>query len=105
MESSSTSPHRGPRPRSPLETRGVTESSVANSVANDELVAAWPTSSRVDVLRAHGATDAELPELLRYTENVFTRGCWVDQGCVPLADEPFVATWERYVAEASRRGG
>ena len=49
-----------------------------------------------------GATGAEREELLRYNENVFDFGALAPR--LPLPDEPFVATWEAWAAEARRRG-
>jgi len=48
-----------------------------------------------------GATAAEREELERYNENVFQL-----EGApgLPLPDEPFVACWEGWAGEASRRG-
>ena len=53
------------------------------------------------VLRRLGATTAECEELLRYNENVFEIPCGIE---LPLPDEPFVACWEGWAAEARCRG-
>lgn len=58
---------------------------------------------RAEVLRAHGATEAEAVELLAYGEG---------DACVPanlpvrwpLADEPFAAAWDGYAEAAGRDG-
>ena len=63
---------------------------------------AW--TDRRSVLRAFGATQAECTELLRYNENHFEAAGLERSGPLPLADEPFVATWERYAREAAREG-
>ena len=59
--------------------------------------------ARAEVLRARGATPEETEELLAYTEPAF---CVPDElpGPFPLPDEPFVAAWEAYAAEAEERG-
>lgn len=59
--------------------------------------------ARAEILREHGATAAETEELLAYTEPAF---CVPDElpGPFPLPDEPFVAAWEGYAAEAAERG-
>ncbi len=59
--------------------------------------------ARAEVLRAHGATTAETEELLAYTEPAF-RVPDPLPGPFPLPDEPFVAAWEGYAAEAEERG-
>ncbi len=59
--------------------------------------------ARAEVLRAHGAAAAETEELLAYTEPAF-RVPDPLPGPFPLADEPFVAAWEEYAAEAEERG-
>lgn len=57
---------------------------------------------RASVLRAYGAGDAELPELLAYTRNPFDRRRIPPS--LPLPDEPFVAAWEAYAAAGARSG-
>jgi len=57
---------------------------------------------RVRVLRAHGATTALLPQLLAYTRSAFTAESATVQ--LPLPDEPFVADWQEYLAEAAQKG-
>ncbi|HEX8271370.1 MAG TPA: hypothetical protein VF615_01890 [Longimicrobiaceae bacterium] len=59
--------------------------------------------ARAEVLRAHGATAAEAEELLAYTEPAF-RVPDDPGGPFPLPDEPWVAAWEGYAAEAEARG-
>jgi hypothetical protein len=59
---------------------------------------------RAAVLRAHGATDGELAELLAYTHNSFEPPAAGVVSQLPWADEPCVAAWERYAAEADREG-
>ncbi len=59
--------------------------------------------ARAEVLRAHGATPAETEELLAYTEPAFRVPDELP-GPFPLPDEPFVAAWEGYAAEAEERG-
>lgn len=55
------------------------------------------------VLRKHGAANAEIDELLRYTEPAFDLTGAADRR-FPLDDEPFLATWTDYEAEAAQRG-
>ncbi|HET6232179.1 MAG TPA: hypothetical protein VFE05_19045 [Longimicrobiaceae bacterium] len=57
---------------------------------------------RADVLRAHGATEAEAEELLAYGQSPFEIPA--ESGPFPLPDEPFVAAWESYAHEAETRG-
>lgn len=59
---------------------------------------------RAAVLRAHGATSAQLTELLAYTRDPFECSVPGVTCNYPSADEPFVATWERYAAEAEEVG-
>ena len=61
-------------------------------------------ADRLAVLRAFGAAPAECLELLRYNENHFDPTGLERGGPLPLADEPFVATWERYAREAESDG-
>ena len=58
---------------------------------------------RVAVILEHGANESEVDELLRYTEPKFDFARVPDKQ-FPLDDEPFVATWSSYVAEAKQRG-
>lgn len=58
---------------------------------------------RAEVLRAHGASPAEAAELLAYTEPTF-RVPDPLPGPFPLPDEPFVAAWAGYAADADERG-
>lgn len=58
-------------------------------------------SFRANVLRSMGATPSEEQELLTYNASQFDASRL--RGCVfPLADEPFVATWEQYAADAKQ---
>lgn len=61
-------------------------------------------TGRDSVLKALGATASECIELLRYNENHFDPAGLARSGSLPLADEPFVATWERYAREAESDG-
>lgn len=61
-----------------------------------------PTDSpgfRSVVLRAHGASGDEISELLRYGRRRFDDVRPGELPPVPLPDEPFVDTWEGYVAD------
>jgi hypothetical protein len=58
------------------------------------------TTFRASVLAAHGASAGEIDELLAYNRPRFDQ----DQHQWPLADEPFVAVWEEYLAEAQTKG-
>ena len=60
--------------------------------------------TRADALRAHGAGESEMAELLAYARNAFdaTPGALPD--AYPLDDEPHVAAWEAYAAEAESVG-
>lgn len=61
-------------------------------------------SFRAAVLRAHGAHGSEVDELLAYTRSAFV----IPDGAAmlddPTPDEPFVAAWEQYAAEAEEIG-
>ena len=59
---------------------------------------------RIEVLRAHGATDDTLTELLAYTRGRFQRPDGAGEILCPLDDEPGVEAWERYAREAERVG-
>ncbi|MFL6203093.1 MAG: DUF7005 family protein [Thermoanaerobaculia bacterium] len=49
--------------------------------------------------------DGEIqPELARYLESAFDLGTLGPGTVLPLPDEPFVVTWERWAAEARQRG-
>ena len=61
-------------------------------------------TDRMSVLRALGAAPSECLELLSYNENHFDPAGLERGGPLPLADEPFVATWERYAREAESDG-
>ena len=57
------------------------------------------------ILRGLGATAGECEELLRYNENVFVMPVPAGPApAFPLPDEPFVACWEGWAAEARERG-
>lgn len=56
------------------------------------------------MLQALGASPAECAELLAYNENHFDPAGLEHCGPLPLADEAFVATWERYAREARSAG-
>jgi len=58
---------------------------------------------RRDVLASFGAGGGVAEELLGYTENHF-QPSMLDASQFPLADEPFVASWEEYAREASAQG-
>jgi len=51
-----------------------------------------------------GAEGAVAEELLRYNQSEFVHDEHTRALRFPLADEPFVATWERYLAEAAHGG-
>ena len=56
-------------------------------------------------LRRLGATAGEREELLLYNENVFDiQAVQAGQAALPLPDEPFVACWEDWAAQARERG-
>ncbi|MDP9120502.1 MAG: hypothetical protein M3O15_03910, partial [Acidobacteriota bacterium] len=59
-----------------------------------------------ELLEGFGATASELAELRNYSAAVkpFDPGGLDEPFALPLADEPFVAVWEEWAAEASRRG-
>lgn len=59
---------------------------------------------REEVLRGHGAGDAEVAELLAYNDNAFRLEGAPGPDAFPLPDEPFVAAWEGYAAESERKG-
>lgn len=60
-------------------------------------------SFRSNVLTTHGATSAEADELLAYNQNMFDHTGLKLPLDPPLPDEPFVATWHSYAAEAEER--
>lgn len=58
---------------------------------------------RTQVLQEHGATEAEVQELLSYNENEFRHGSdSLDQ--LSLPDEPHIAVWQEYVEQAQIQG-
>jgi len=59
---------------------------------------------RADVLAAYGAVGPEIEELLLYNKNIFTQNAGKVPKETPLPDEPFVAAWDGYAAEAMERG-
>ena len=61
-------------------------------------------ADRIAVLDALGATPVERAELLRYNDNHFDPAGLERSGSLPLADEEFVKTWERYEREAESVG-
>lgn len=59
---------------------------------------------RADVLKVYGANASDAEELLAYNENVFDTAGLALPINFPLAPELHVATWERYLAEATAIG-
>lgn len=59
---------------------------------------------RAKVLSSFGATASERDELLTYNENIFDHSGIEAPLTIPLPDEPFVAAWEEYEAEAGDKG-
>lgn len=60
---------------------------------------------RSHVLKAHGAGEAEVEELLAYNQNVFDHTSEAIAGLsFPLADEPHIAAWKDYVNAAQEQG-
>lgn len=59
---------------------------------------------RANVLKAYGANASETEELLAYNENVFDTAGLALPVNFPLAPELHVATWEKYLAEATVMG-
>jgi hypothetical protein len=62
------------------------------------------TALRASILRRLGASNTEIEELLRYNANAFRVPAPGELPPLPLPDEPFVAAWEGYAAEAAERG-
>lgn len=62
------------------------------------------SAHRVSVLKSLGATPSECAELLCYNENHFDPAGLERGGSLPLADEPFVETWEHYERQAETVG-
>ncbi|MET0399635.1 MAG: hypothetical protein ABW277_22790 [Longimicrobiaceae bacterium] len=62
------------------------------------------TGVREQVLRGLGADDAAVAELLAYNDNAFRLEGAPAPDSFPLPDEPFVAAWAGYAADAERRG-
>ena len=56
------------------------------------------------VLGSFGASPDQIQELLAYNDNVFDLSALGPGTSLPLSDEPFVAAWEGYAAEAAQRG-
>ncbi len=87
----------------PVATRSGTRSGTrpnafARPVDDDGLAHDVETVRR-HVLRACGATDAEVGELLAYGRNDFAPT--TRDAVYPLADEPCAAAWQRYAAEST----
>lgn len=61
-------------------------------------------ADRIAVLDALGATPVERTELLCYNDNHFDSAGLERSGALPLADEEFVETWDRYLREAESVG-
>ncbi|MDR3406302.1 MAG: hypothetical protein P4L99_27710 [Chthoniobacter sp.] len=62
-------------------------------------------AARISVFVAElGAEGAVAEELLRYNQSEFVHDEHTRALRFPLADEPFVAAWERYLAEAAHAG-
>lgn len=61
-------------------------------------------ATQTDRLMALGASAGEVEELILYTENAFDLTALQPGVEIPLPDEPFVAVWEAWAEEASRRG-
>lgn len=59
---------------------------------------------RADVLKVYGADASDAEELLAYNENVFDTAGLALPINFPLAPELHVATWEKYLAEATAIG-
>lgn len=59
---------------------------------------------RANILRAYGANISDTEELLAYNENVFDTASFVHPINFPLAPELHVATWEKYLTEATVMG-
>ncbi len=59
---------------------------------------------RAAVLEQAGASAPEIDELLDYNANHFDPAALSQTVHLPLNDEPFVESWERYIAEASVPG-
>lgn len=57
-----------------------------------------------DLLASFGAQPGEVQELLAYNDNVFDLSALGPGTTLPLPDEPFMAAWEGYAAEAAERG-
>ena len=59
---------------------------------------------RTEIVAHASATAAEIDELSRYNANTFDFTSLRDGIDLPLADEPFLASWDAYAAEARQRG-
>ncbi len=59
---------------------------------------------RANILKAYGANTSDTEELLAYNENVFDTASLAHPVNFPLAPELHVATWEKYLAEATVMG-
>jgi hypothetical protein len=58
---------------------------------------------RTEVLRAHGADEGQVAELLAYGGPPF--GPPPENARWPLPDEPFAGVWDEYAADSAERGG
>ncbi len=59
---------------------------------------------RASVLLSHGAATSEVDELLVYNRSAFDHSSLKFPITFPLADELFVASWERYASESRKKG-
>ena len=59
---------------------------------------------RRNILVLSGARSHEIDELIAYNQNTFDHSQIRAPLAFPLADEPFVTAWERYCAEAGKKG-
>ena len=76
----------------------ATLASPASTEGGDAALGGTDDAFRAGVLRAHGAREAEVAELLEYGRNTFDTRSAPSQ--LPMADEPFVAAWDAYAREA-----
>lgn len=58
---------------------------------------------RSSILRAHGATDANIAEILAYNEGRFPQAL-LSQSAFPFQDEMFVEAWQEYLSVAEKSG-
>src|SRR5438477_8480886 len=64
--------------------------------------APWPLAARAQALASPGASDAEVAELLTYTENHFQPALLPATIALPLEPEPHVEVWKEYAALVER---